>query len=72
MSFAIAKAHPAAMAPIIITRKAPPIRFTPVNLLLKYPNTNRQIRVITAEYFSPSIPLDAKKYGLKGMSPPTT
>ena len=38
-------AAPAASAPISITFKAPDSTGTPVILLLKYPNTNKQIRV---------------------------
>ena len=57
----MANAHPAAIAPIIMTRNAPPILFTPVNLLLKYPNMNKQINVMKDEILRPSLPLDAKK-----------
>ena len=64
------KAAPAARAPIRVTFKAPHKGLTPVTLLLKYPNTNRQIRVAMTDIFNASVELAMKKYGLSGMIPP--
>ena len=51
--FAIPNAAPAAAAPIIITLNPPVHGFTPVILLLKNPNTYKQISVIMTDIFNP-------------------
>lgn len=70
-SRATPKAAAAANAPISITLKAPCKTGTPVILLLKYPKTNRHIRVAITENFNASLESSIKKYGLNGIMPPT-
>ena len=55
MSFATANAHPAAKAPMMVTRNAPSHGLRPVILLLKNPKMKRHIRVNNAEIFRDSI-----------------
>ena len=71
ISLAIPNAKPAAMAPIMATFNPPLNGGVPVNLLLKYPNMNKQIKVTIAEILRPFNPSCTKKYGLKGINPPT-
>ena len=54
-------AAPAASAPMSMTFNAPDNTGTPVILLLKYPNTKRQIKVATTENFKASLESLIKK-----------
>ena len=60
-SLATPNAAAAAKAPISVTFTAPHKGLTPVILLLKYPKTNKQIKVATTDIFSASVELEIKK-----------
>ena len=61
INLAMLKAAAAAIAPVIITFRPPHQGLTPVILLLKNPKIYKQINVMTAEIFKPSMASVTKK-----------